>query len=75
MANLRAQLLNKPPVVRPDLKCCPFCGAPPEIEYWHGGKLTKRMISCSNYDCHIRPGITGENERIAIWKWEQRHDT
>lgn len=72
MANLRAQLLNKPAVVRGDLKDCPFCGSPPEIEYWHGGRLTKRMISCSNYDCDVRPSVTGDTEREAIARWERR---
>lgn len=64
--------LNMPPVVRYDLKDCPFCGAPPEIRHPHGGGLNKRLISCSNANCEVNPRVTGENERAAIAKWERR---
>ncbi len=57
---------------KPELKGCPFCGASPEIEYWHGGDPNKRMIRCWNEDCHVSPSVTGEDEKTAIWKWEQR---
>lgn len=64
--------LNAPPVVRYDLKDCPFCGASPEIQFWHGGRPSKRLISCSNASCDVLPSVTGETEAIAISKWEKR---
>ena len=64
--------LNAAPVVRYDLKDCPFCGTSPEIQYWHGGGPEKRMISCANPGCDICPSVTGETERAAIQKWERR---
>lgn len=72
MAGMTAKKLNTPPVVRYDLKDCPFCGASPEIQFWHGGGPQKRMISCSNAECEVCPSVTGENERAAIQKWERR---
>lgn len=69
---MTAKKLNMPPVVRHDLTQCPFCGASPEIQYWHGGGPNKRHIACSNQDCEVNPGVTGENERAAIAKWERR---
>jgi hypothetical protein len=64
--------LQTPPVVRHDLKCCPFCGASPEMQYWHGGKPTKKMISCPGDNCDVRPMVTGETERETIERWERR---
>lgn len=72
MAAMTAKKLNAPPVVRHDLIQCPFCGASPEIQYWHGGKPTKRMISCSNTECEVCPSVTGETEREAVARWERR---
>lgn len=60
------------PKVRYDLKDCPFCGASPLIEYWHGGKPSKRMISCSGMSCDVHPSVTGETEREAVERWERR---
>ena len=64
--------LSAAPVVRHDLKGCPFCGSAPEIEYWHGGGPNKRMIACRNVQCDVSPNVTGENERIAVSRWERR---
>lgn len=72
MASMSAKKLNAPAVIRNDLAICPFCGGSPEIEYWHGGGPNKRMIACRNDDCDVNPGVTGENERAAIAKWERR---
>lgn len=72
MQKMTARKLNEPPVTRHDLKGCPFCGASPEIQFWHGGGADKRMISCASADCDVAPAVTGENERIAIVKWERR---
>lgn len=69
---MSAKKMSAPPVVRHDLKGCPFCGASPEIEYWHGGGPNKRMIACRNEDCDASPGVTGEDERVAIMRWERR---
>jgi len=67
-----AERLNMEPVIRHDLTQCPFCGSSPEIQFWHGGKPTKRLISCSNPECDVSPKVTGETERAAIASWERR---
>ena len=54
------------------LKSCPFCGSGAQIEYWHGGKKTKRMVSCSNPYCSVGPQVCGETPQKAIEKWNQR---
>ena len=66
-----AKRLNTAPVIRHDLRSCPWCGASSEIQFWHGGKPTKRLISCSGTDCEVGPGVTGETEREAIAHWER----
>jgi hypothetical protein len=66
------QRLNQRPVIRHDLTQCPFCGASPQIEFWHGGGPQKRMISCGGDDCEVNPMVTGETKRSAIAKWERR---
>lgn len=55
-----------------ELLPCPFCGAHPTIEPWHGGKPTKRMVSCDNDDCAVCPSVSGETEREAITRWNLR---
>lgn len=69
---MTAKKLNARPVVRHDLTQCPFCGASPEIQYWHGGGPNKRMIACGSDDCDVNPGVTGETEREAVARWERR---
>ena len=64
--------LRQPAQLCPDLPACPFCGSPPEMEFWHGGKPTKRMIACSGDDCEVNPMVTGETEREAIKHWSRR---
>jgi hypothetical protein len=61
---------------------CPFCGAPAQIQYWHGGKPTKRLIGCSGVHdtlmrqspvtCHVGPSVTGETEAQALKRWNAR---
>ena len=51
---------------------CPFCGAPPEIEPWHGGPRTKRRIGCANEQCPVEPAVTGDTEAEAAARWHQR---
>jgi len=55
------------------LKACPFCGSIPNVEPWHGGKRTKRLIFCSNESCAVHPGVTGETMREAASSWNTRH--
>lgn len=78
-----AERMNAEPVIEPDAKPCPFCGAPAMIEYWHGGKPTKRMVSCSGQGdtllrgkrpitCHVSPSVTGETRTEALARWNSR---
>lgn len=57
MSNMTAKKLNQEPAIRYDL---------------NGGGPNKRMISCSNEQCDVSPKVTGENERIAVSRWERR---
>jgi len=77
-----AKRLNQEPQIEPDAKPCPFCGAPATIQYWHGGKPSKRMISCGGQGdtlmrhgpvtCHVHPGVTGETRAEALRRWNAR---
>lgn len=77
--------LNREPVVEPEALPCPFCGAPAQIEYWHGGGPNKRMISCSGQGdtlmrdrpitCEVSPGVAGETRAIALRRWNTRKDS
>src|SRR5690348_6404185 len=39
--------------IREQLLPCPFCGAAPIVQPWHGGGPRKRMIYCDNDDCML----------------------
>lgn len=51
---------------------CPFCGAQPELEPWHGGPPTKRLVWCGNEACAVAPMVTGDTKAEAIARWNQR---
>lgn len=51
---------------------CPFCGGSPEIQPWHGGPRTKRLISCVNEACLVGPMVTGDTEKKAVAAWNTR---
>ena len=53
-------------------KPCPFCGADPTIEPWHGGAKTKRMVACNNDDCYVCPQVSGRTHGIAVERWNYR---
>ena len=51
---------------------CPWCGEQPEIQPWHGGPPTKRLVGCENEMCDVGPNVTGHTERMAIAAWNKR---
>jgi hypothetical protein len=57
------------------IKGCPWCGEKPFIQKWHGGRKTKRLVSCENDDCPVQPMITGETKKEAIELWNDRKGT
>lgn len=62
--------LNRDPEQCHEGLACPFCGSTPMIQYWHGGRPSKRMISC-NY-CEVGPSVTGETKAEALETWNRR---
>ena len=55
-----------------EARACPFCGCQPEIEFWHGGSPSKRMVSCVNPGCGPAPQVTGETAQAALEAWNRR---
>jgi hypothetical protein len=81
----RAERLSAPPEILPatDAEPCPFCDAPAQIEFWHGGRPSKRMISCSGQGdtlprrgrpitCFVSPSVSGETKSEALDRWNTR---
>ena len=56
-----------------EAKPCPFCGHLPEIEPWHGGPTSKRMVSCANEDCMVSPAVCGKTKEKALGYWNIRY--
>ncbi len=80
---MNAARLNCEPQIEPEGLPCPFCGAPAEIQFWHGGPPTKRRIGCSgqgdtlmrggrSITCHASPSVTGNTRRQALLRWNAR---
>jgi hypothetical protein len=66
-------MLTKPVVLAAgEAKPCPWCGAQPSIQPWHGGRPTKKMICCDNPDCAVSPLVAGETRREALVRWNTR---
>lgn len=68
----KAARLNQQPVFEPDALNCPFCGEQATIEFYHGGRPSKRLISCSSTTCEVRPSVTGETHAKALSHWNLR---
>ena len=61
---------KEPEKLSPDIhEPCPFCGADAFVESWHGGPKAKVLISCQNDRCFIGPGVTGNNFKTALKRW------
>lgn len=85
MAMTHAQRMNQEPQIEPDALPCPFCGAPADIQFWHGGKPSKRLIGCSGQGdtlmrnrpitCDVSPSVTGETRAEALRRWNMRHSS
>lgn len=65
--------MRKPEILGTDVaRPCPFCGAQPHIEPWHGGGPRKRLVGCSNDYCPFSPGACESTRRRAIDQWNTR---
>lgn len=66
--------MDRDPVVleATEASSCPWCGQQPTIQPWHGGKPTKKMVSCDNDYCAVGPSVTGETRRQALSFWDSR---
>ena len=53
---------------------CPFCGAEPVMQPWHGGGPNKVHVGCQNDECPISPGVCGETPSEARDDWNTRDD-
>ena len=73
--NVTASPMKRPRVMAATsvlLLACPFCGAAPNMEPWHGGGPQKRMISCINDSCYVSPQVSGSTSRVAAKRWNKR---
>lgn len=58
-----------------DGRPCPWCGAKPEAQPWHGGGPEKHLVSCSNLGCLVAPATTGETLEEALRIWNSYNPT
>ncbi len=56
----------------PRIKRCPFCGAVPVVQPWHGGLGRETLIECVECDCYVKPWTVGNTPEGALWRWNQR---
>lgn len=69
-----AKRLMQEPEICPEALPCPFCGSQAVIEFWHGGRPSKRMLGCGARwtTCDVGPSVTGETKAMAIARWNCR---
>lgn len=83
-----AERMSREPELLPatDALPCPFCGAPAQIQFWHGGRPSKRLVGCSGVHdtlmrdrrpitCHVGPSVTGETKAEALARWNARQQS
>lgn len=65
---------NRDPKILPPVEArpCPWCGAQPTIQPWHGGRPTKKMIACESEECNVSPQVTGQTRHEALERWNTR---
>ena len=70
MLDARENRFYREPQIEQEAMGCPFCGHQPFIQFWHGGKPSKRLISCTY--CEVGPQVTGETRAEALAIWNRR---
>ena len=57
------------------LLVCPFCGAEPVVQPWHGGGPNKISIGCENDEgCVVQPSVCDDDPEVARAMWNGRPD-
>ena len=56
--------------MRPDLKPCPFCGAPATLK--NNKRLRYCEIACENPECDVRASLVTGSEASAVAAWNRR---
>lgn len=72
MMGIATSKLMQAPRIDPDALPCPFCGGPADIQFWHGGGPSKRMLRCADNGCDVQPRVTGATRKVALEKWNYR---
>lgn len=62
-----------------ELLPCPFCGAAPNMQPYHGGGPQKRIVECVNDGdadglnwCAVQPSVCGSTPSRAAEVWNRR---